>query len=81
MEETKKAIKDIENNPKKSAEESFDIMNQGIEDVEKFLSRVTFDFKSGLDYSDEIIYYLKVLSDQGSFNTKGKLEDLENMFK
>lgn len=81
MEEIEKAIKQIKNNPKKSAEESFDIMNQSIEVIEKFLGRVTFDFKSGLDYADEIIYYLKVLDEEGSFDTKGNLEELENMFK
>lgn len=81
MEEIEKAIKEIKNNPTKSAEESFDIMDQSIENVEKFINRVTFDFESGLDYADEIIYYLKVLAEEGSFNTNGNLEELENMFK
>jgi len=65
----------------KAAEESFDIMGQTPEAVEKFLGRVSFDFKSGLDYSDQIIHYLKVLAEESSFISKGDLSELENMFK
>ena len=46
-----------------------------------FLNRVTFDFKSGLEYSDQIIHYLKVLAEEGSFKSRVNLSELENMFK
>jgi NitT/TauT family transport system substrate-binding protein len=81
MNEIEKAIKEINEDPKKSAEESFDIMGQTPEAVEKFLDRVTFEFKSGLEYSDKIIHYLKVLAEENSFKSKGELSELENMFK
>lgn len=50
MREIEKAIKEINEDPKKAADESFDIMGQTPEAVEKFLGRVSFDFKSGLEY-------------------------------
>ncbi|MGP3777536.1 DUF1858 domain-containing protein [Halanaerobium saccharolyticum] len=81
MREIAKAIREINEDPKKSAEESFDIMGQTPEAVEKFLKRVTFDFKSGSENAAEIIYYLKVLAEEGSFKAKKDLSELEEMFK
>ncbi len=81
MKEIEKAIKEINEDPKESAEESFDIMGQTPDAIEMFLNRVTFDFKSGLEYSDQIIHYLKVLAEEGSFKSRVNLSELENMFK
>lgn len=80
MQEIKKAIEEINENPKEAAAESYDIMGESPEAVERFLKRVTFDFKSGPENAVEIIHYLKVLAEEGSFKAKGNINDLEAMF-
>ena len=80
MEELKIAVDYINENPKDTANQSYDLMGGSVEGLELFLERVTYRHEPSENVIEPIIDYLKVLGDSKAFSYIGENEEVRNMF-
>ncbi len=70
LEELKEAIAWVNSHQKASAELSYDMMRQPIDRVEKFLSRVNFEYVDGDTLVKKVKTYFDILTAEGIVETK-----------
>ena len=70
LEELKEAINWVNNNKRKSAELSFDMMRQPVDNVELFLNRVKFEYVDGEKLKNKVTDYFNILIEEGIVETK-----------
>jgi len=78
-EEIKDAINWVNHNRKEAAKLSFDMMRASRENVESFLERVTFEYKSGDELVSKVREFYNILVKQGIVNTEVD-DELLDMF-
>ncbi len=70
LEELKKAIDWVNENQMLSAKLSYDMMRQPVDRVEKFLSRVNFNYVEGEELVEKVKSYFDILTAQGIVETE-----------
>ncbi len=65
LEELKKAIDWVNENKRKSAELSFDMMRQPVDRIELFLNRVNFEYVEGDQLAFKVKQYFDILNENG----------------
>jgi len=78
LDELKEAINWVNDNKKKSAELSFDMMRQPIDSIELFLDRVKFEYVDGDRLIEKVSDYFNILIEEGIVETRidGKFLDI-----
>ncbi|MEA1910056.1 MAG: DUF2249 domain-containing protein [Spirochaetota bacterium] len=80
MEELKIAVDYINENPKDTANQSYDLMGGSVEGLELFLERVTYKHEASENVIEPIMEYLRVLGDSKAFSYIGENEEVRDMF-
>jgi NitT/TauT family transport system substrate-binding protein len=80
LEELKEAIDWVNNNQFMSAKLSYDMMRQPVDRVEKFLSRVNFNYVEGDELVSKVKTYFDILTAEGIVETKVD-DDFYKLFK
>ena len=80
LEELKESIEWVNTNKKEAAKLSFDMMRANIENVEEFLSRVTFKYVEGEELTKKVNKFYSLLIENNILNFKID-DNLLNMFK
>ena len=75
LEETRAAVKSVNDHREEAAELSWEAMGHSKEEVRLFLDRVHFEHVPAANLRRILGHYLRVLVDEGGMNMKGSMED------